>query len=165
MDEKLKKIFNKIGIDEKILVHFYNAKLKDVAVDELKNVVDIAIENDSDIPLDDYKEITDRFKKYFDDAKINLKIINNTGKSNYFREYLEMLQNDYKEEFPDLNFIADKISFTGNYLTIKAVNEKEKKDIEETMEKITRFLIDYGVVFSYTIEIDDNIRIEIDDSI
>lgn len=85
MDEKLNKILNRIGVDKKYFEEFSNAKLYDVNVDDLDNVISIKIGNDSDISCSFYNELIDKFKKYFDGATIKLKIVNQLGNCYHFK--------------------------------------------------------------------------------
>ena len=165
MDEKLRKILNKIGLEEEYFAEFLNAKLGDVNVDDLENVISISIVNNSDISYQLYNELTSKFSDYFDNARIILKIINESGTSKHCKEYFELIAQEAQEKFPNLALILSKTNFNGNNLSIRAVNEIEKFDMDMTLKKVSGILSNYGVSFSYLIDIDDNLRAEINDTI
>ena len=165
MDEKLNKILNRIGVDKKYFEEFSNAKLYDVNVDDLDNVISIKIGNDSDISCSFYNELIDKFKKYFDGATIKLKIVNQLGNCYHFKEYVDMVSSLYQDDLPNLELILKKTVLNGNFLSIKAINEIEKENFDSTIKKLYQILENYGVVFSYTIDLDLELRVEINDSI
>ena len=164
MDLKLNKILKKISVSENNYNELSNAKLSFVNVDDLNNVITIKIENNNDISYNFFQELVNKFKIYFDDAIINLSIINNSLNSNHFREYFDRF---FIEEqiIPNIDILVNKITFNGNDLSIRAVNELEKKDFEKILEEMKQFLLKYGVTFSYKIDIDDDLRTEINNSI
>ena len=165
VDDKLKKILEKIGLSNDLFDSFSNANLAGVHIDDLNNIIDIEIANDTDISYSLYNELISRFSSYFDDARINMKINNKTGRSSYLKDYLDLIIEKYIGEFPMIKTIIDKTVFNGNDLSIKAINEVQKNSIESTMEKLLNFLSKYGVFFSYEVFVDEELRQSINASI
>ena len=164
MDTKIQKIMNKINVSSDRLYEFKNAKLESNKVDDLENTVDIKIRNEDDISIDFYNELISKFEAFFD-AKINLDIINETRNSTHFQEHFNDLLDNYKDSLPLIELINNKSTIVGNDLTIKAVNELEKEEMEDTLERAKDVLGVYGTNFTYEIELDDELREEINDSI
>ncbi len=164
MDNKLQKIMNKIGISNEYLSEFKNAKLESNKVDDLENTVDIKIKNDDDISIEFYNELISKFESFFD-AKINLDIVNDTDVSSHFKEHFDNVINNYKEIIPLADFVEERSTFEGNDLTIKAVNEVAKEDIEESLKKIEDIISVYGANFTYEILYDEDLREQINTSI
>ena len=165
MEEKLKKILIKIGVSEENFDFFSNAKLSSFNIDDLENIISIEISNDTDIEYSLYEELVDKFSKYFDDAKVALKILNVTGRCNYFKDYFDMIISKYSDEFPNINSIIQKTSFAGNDLSINAINDIEKNFVEITLNKLSKLLEVYGVNFTFSIFLDDDLRANINESI
>ena len=164
MEKKIKKILDSIGLDEEFYEELEHAKLNDFDVDDLKRVVTIDISNNDDLSLNTYNELINKFEDYFD-AKIDLSIDNTFGASSHFKEHFDDVVNNYNNLIPRINSFKDKIVFNGNALTIDAVNEIDKGDIEETLERIKELIKVYGSSFSYVINIDEGIKEDIDKSI
>ena len=165
MDDKLRKIFNKINLDESYFNLFYNARINRTNIDDLNNIVTIEIVNDSDIPYELYDELVKRFSIYFDEAKINLIIKNDKEISNYFQVNFKKILDVYYEQLPNVVALEEKIEIVGNTLNVKVVNEREKKDLDNDLGKLAKFLLKYGTYFSYNIEIDNQIKEELDKKI
>ena len=165
MDEKLRKIFNKINLDESYFNLFFNAKINKTKIDDLKNTVSIEILNDSDIPYDLYDLLVELFSKYFDGATINLAITNNTSRSDHFeKNYEKILETSY-ELLPNIKALSDQIEIIGNNLNVVVVNAREKKDLDNDLNRLRKYLSVYGTKFEDSIIIDDNKRIAIDETI
>ena len=164
MDEKLQKIMNKIGVQEEYLDEFKNARLDKNRVDDLNNTVYIEISNDDDISVSFYDELVDKFNKYFD-ANIELEIINETRNSTHFQDHFDTLISNSIEEAPMAELIKKKSTIIGNDLSIKAVNELEKEYMTEELEIIRALLGVYGSNFTYQIDLDDDLREEINNEL
>ena len=78
MDEKLRKVLNKINLDESYFNLFLNAKINEYKYNKDKSTATIVISNETDIPYDLYDILVDLFSKYLDDSTINLCIINSS---------------------------------------------------------------------------------------
>ena len=165
MDEKLHKIFERINLDESYFNLFYNAKILKTEIIDLENRVVIIIENDNDIPYSVHNEICKKFSNYFDGATIVLEIRNNSDSSNNFSENFEYIMNNNKETLPNLVALENRVEIVGNSLNIKVVNEKEKEYIEEDLKKLKELINAFGTVFIYSIEIDEAIKDQIEESI
>jgi len=165
MDEKLRKILNRIGADEEKFSDFSNARLESFNIDDYNNIVSIEIANDGDISYVLYNELLTNFSSYFEGAKVVLKINNSSGKSNYFKEYFDIVLEKYIDKIPNLGIISQKIVFNGNDLTINAINDIEKSDIDFTMNKLKDIIACYGSTFTYSVVLDDDLRTNINESI
>ncbi len=165
MDDKMRKIMTKINLDESYFTLFYNAKISKNRIDDFKNAVSIEISNDGDIPYEMYDELVDKFSIFFDYATINLSILNNIDKSdNFQKNFYKIIDNNF-EDLPNIKALVDKIEIVGNTINIKVVNEREKQDFENDLSKLKKYLLPYGTTFTSSIDIDDNIRIEIEEQI
>ena len=165
MDDKMRKIMDKINLDESYFTLFSNAKISKNKIDDLKNIVSIEISNDGDIPYEMYDELVDKFSSFFDNATINLSIVSNIDKSdNFQKNFYRIIDNNF-EDLPNIKALIEKIEIVGNTINVKVVNEREKQDFENDLLKLKKYLSPYGTNFTYSIDIDDNIRIEIEEQI
>lgn len=165
MDEKMHKILKKINLSETYFNLFFNAKINKTKIDDLNNKVVIEIYNEKDIPYMLYDELVSKFKEYFDDAEIDLIIDNNKGASPNFKINFEKIIKDNYENLPNIKALEEKMEIIGNSININVVNEREKKDLEEDFNKLKKIVSKYGSNFEYKIEIDENIKIAIDENI
>ena len=164
MEKKIKKILDTIGMEDKYLEDLEYAKLDSFDVDDLKRVVTIVISNNDDLSTELYNELINKFEDYFE-AKIDLTIDNKFGASTHFKEHFDDVVNNYETLIPKMNSFKNKINYTGNALTITAINEIEKADIEETLDKVKELINVYGSSFSYVINLDDNLSKEVNKEI
>ncbi len=165
MDDKLRKILNKINLDETYFNLFLNAKINKNKIDDLENIVYVEISNDKDIPYELYDELVKKFSSYFDDATIKLNINNNKGFiENFEKNFIQLLKTS-KERFPNIKAAEEKINIIGNSLNVKVVNAREKKDLDLELQKFNKELSKYGTSFEYSIEIDNSIKESIDEKI
>ncbi len=164
MEKKIKKILDTIGMEDKYLEDLEYAKLDSFDVDDLKRVVTIVISNNDDLSIELYNELINKFEDYFE-AKIDLTIDNKFGASTHFKEHFDDVVNNYETLIPKMNSFKNKINYNGNALTITAINEIEKADIEETLDKVKELINVYGSSFSYVINLDDNLSKEVNKEI
>ena len=164
MDEKLKRIMGRINVSDDYLEEFKNAKVISNKVDDLNNTVDVVIQNDDDISSAFYDELTSKFSSFFD-ASVSLKILNETRTSTHFKEHFDNVLNTGKSVIPMIELINSKTSFNGNDLSIKAVNEVEKYGIIDSLDLLNEIVSNYGTNFTYTIDLDDELREEINTNI
>ena len=165
MDSKLKKILDKIELDQKYFDDLSCASLSKSKIDDLSNAVYVEINNNDDVSLELYKELINKFKEYFDGASISLRINNSTDESTHFKEYFDNVICANVDKFPNLSSILNKTTIEKNTLYIKAINAMEKKDIDLTLKKIEECLSIYGSSFTYSIEIDDSLKAAVDENI
>ena len=165
MNEKLRKILDKINLDESYFNLFFNAEINKTSIDDLNNLVKVEISNDGDIPYTLFDELVNKFSKYFDGAKVDLKIINSKEITNNFKTNFDKVLNEFYELLPNIKAVENKIEVIGNNLNIKVVNAREKKDLDSELNKLANLLKKYGTYFNYQIEIDNQIKVEIDEKI
>ena len=163
MDEKLHKILNKINLDEKYFNLFYNAKILKTKTDELANSITVELYNENDISFELYDELVKKFEEYFDNATIILKITNEKDISdNFEKNFKEVLK---VNRFPNIDALDLNIEFYNNSISMTVVNEREKSDLEKELKELAKYLSVYGTKFTYQINIDDNLREQIDEKI
>ena len=135
MNEKLRKILDKINLDESYFNLFFNAEINKTSIDDLNNLVKVEISNDGDIPYTLFDELVNKFSKYFDGAKVDLKIINSKEITNNFKTNFDKVLNEFYELLPNIKAVENKIEVIGNNLNIKVVNAREKKDLDSELNK------------------------------
>lgn len=165
MNERLKRILDRINVDKKYLVEFKDATLESVNIDELDNKVNIVIKNYGDISYDFYNELKEKFSLYFSDATIFLRIDNDSTTSNHFKEYFDMVVNNEEEQLPHIKLLLNKSSINGNSISVTACNEIEKKDFVTLLDKILDKIKMYGATFTYKIDIDESLSVNIENTI
>ena len=163
MDEKLRKILNKINLDEKYFNLFYNAKIVKNSVNELENTVVVEISNENDIPYELYVELVNKFKEFFDGATIKLKITNDTDNSDNFEKNINKALESNR--YPNITALNDKIEYFNNCISLVVVNDREKSDLEKELKKLEKEVAYLGTKFTYEITIDGTIKEKIDENI
>ena len=165
MNDKLKKIMDKIGISDEYLKEFKNASLNKNRVDDLDNIVYITINNDDDISFTFYDELVTKFTSYFDGADIFLNINNETRNSTHFKENFDETIKNCKDAIPLIDLILSKTEFLGNSLTTKAINVVEKADFINDLDSLKRLLGSYGTNFTYEVFLDDELKTKLNNDL
>lgn len=164
MSEEIKNILKELDIDNKYFVEFLNPEVSSYKVNDKEGYVYIEMKNDLDMSFLCYEELTEKFSLYFDNAKIELVIINNTDESPNFRDNFNKLVEDIKK-YPFLSSVLDGISFRKNKIYINVASEKLKNDLEKEIKKITKSLYKLGSSFDYVISVDESKKKELEESI
>ena len=74
MQEKLKKLFNEIGIEEELFSYFNNAEVEKIVVYDQNKELDFIIVTDQVLPIEVYNNILYKLVSYFNSIE-SIKLI------------------------------------------------------------------------------------------
>ena len=154
MQDKLKKLFNEIQVEESVLSHFDSASIEKVILYDKNKVIEFLINTNSIIPIDVYNNILDKLSKYFDSFEIiKLMILAKNIDYSILKDYYLYIM---KEICLDRNkyqiFLERDINIDNNVLTIKAYNKIECTNLIQLKQELIDKLLNYG--FKVEINID-----------
>ena len=140
MDERLTKIFTKVGINEKYFFEFSNASLKNIKINEKEKKMLIQIKTDTNISLDAYKNIKEKFKQYFQDTEIIIAIEVEKTNDRIYRSYYNDVIDFMALENPVVLNFKNRLMVGANRYYIDAINESEESQIKNYLKSINEFL-------------------------
>ena len=70
MQEKLKKLFDEIKVEESLLSYFDSASIEKVILYDKNKVIEFLINTDTIIPIDVYNNILEKLSNYFNSFEI-----------------------------------------------------------------------------------------------
>ncbi len=140
MDDKIKILLDKIGIDENHYTYFNDAKITKIKVNSKSNSWNIFIDKDELLPIDIYEELEE--KKFNLDSNVkkieivfNIKNINLNTYLSYYKYLLNILKKDLKV----LEIYEDCLRIEEDKLLLVVTTEVEKERLEKVLNKINKF--------------------------
>lgn len=159
MDEKLKKILEKIQLEEKYFLEFSDATLEKIQVNEKQKEMLIQIKNKTNISIDAYEEIKKLFESYFENTKINLYLHVEEVNDRIYRMYYNTILDQIKEEYPaSVTFLNRLYVGAGRYY-IDVLNDSEEAQLKNFIDIINKKLNCCGFP-NVQIRFNDELRIE-----
>ena len=99
MQERLKKLFDEIKIDESVYGHFENASIEKVILYDQNKIIEFLINTTSIIPIDIYNLLLEKLSSYFNGFEIiKLIIIPENIDYSLLKEYYLHIMNDVCED-------------------------------------------------------------------
>lgn len=160
MSEEIKSILRELNIDARFYEEFLNPEILNYEVNDKEEYAYIEMKNDMDISFLCYEELLTKFSSYFDEAKIELIIINENEDSLNFKTNFDKAVENIKR-YPYINSVLEKIEFRKYSIYLSVLNEKTKSDLEKEFKKLTKELLKYGTHFNYKIVIDEELLKEV----
>ena len=157
MDDKLRKILNKINLDEKYFNLFYNAKIVKNSVNELENTVTIEISNENDhgqstgimITLPNSYVFTKNIKNYTKGFKyiwneLTMKVPVDCDLVNNKRELYRIVNNNENVKYivEKMKVQSNVVGTTNNIYFSKYDPIIYTKIVDEHIELTIRYLVD-----------------------
>ena len=152
MDDKIKILLDKIGIDSNNYQYFNDAKITKIKVNSKSDSWNVFIDKDNLLPLNIYEELEE--KKYVLDKNaekiefiFNIKNIDN----NLYLEYYQYLLKQLKKELRVIDLYKDSMKLEDDFLLLIATNDVEKQKLDKVCEKVNNFYKKIG--YNFNIEV------------
>ena len=130
MEEMLEKFLNTIHMDEDKINNFQGFELIKVKINNKQNLINIFLKTDRMIDTENYKELEDRVKEYFN-SKVLINIENTGDKSLYLEDYYKYFLPEY------IGYFSDRLKVNGNnnnYIVV--YNHGEETQLNEYLDLI-----------------------------
>ncbi|MGN1358772.1 MAG: PolC-type DNA polymerase III [Bacilli bacterium] len=151
MQEKLKKLFNEIGIEEELFSYFNNAEVEKIVVYDQNKELDFIIDTDQVLPIEVYNNILYKLVSYFNSIESIKLIIRPKNIDNNLLEsyYLNVLKNICLDRAKYNIFLDRKIDILENTINIKTYNKVECTNMfslkQELIDKLNAFGFDVNI--------------------
>ena len=155
MQEKLKKLFDEINVEETIQNHFESANIEKIILYDKNKVVEFLINTKNIIPIDAYYSVLDKLVSYFKGfEEIKLIIIPENIDYSLLKEYYTHIM---KEVCLDRNkyqiFLERDIEINNNIITIKAYNKIECTNLISLKQELITKLMYFGFKVELNIDL------------
>ena len=164
MNDKIKILLDKIGIDEDHYTYFNDAQITKIKVNSKSNSWNIFIDKEELLPIDIYEELESKKMSIDPNVKkieiiYNIKNINLNTYLSYYKYLLSLLKSDLKV----LEIYEDCLKIEEDKLLLVVSNEAEKEKLEKVLNKINKFYkkLSYDNNIDIIIRHEDNIINEI----
>ena len=168
MDDKIKILIDKIGIDEEHYTYFNDAKITKIKVNSKTNSWNIFIDKDELLPIDIYEELESKKMNIDPNVKkieiiFNIKNINLNTLLSYYKYLLVLLKKDLKV----LEIYEDCLRVEDDKLVLITTTEVEKERLEKVLNKITKFYkkLSYETPIEIVLRHEDNVLEEIQEEL
>ena len=163
MQDRLKKLFNEIGVEEEILTYFDNASIDKVVIYDKNKLLDFIINTNNIIPIDVYNNVLYKLVTYFNGIEsikliINPKEIDNSKISEY---YIDIIKNISLDRSKYNIFIDREVNVLDNKIKVDTYNKVECTN----MISIRQEIIDKMRCYGFNIELDINLVLDGDNDL
>ena len=149
MEENIKKLLDKINIDETSYQYFNDARMTKIKVNSKSDSWLIFIEKENLLPVEIYEELEN--KKMILDEKANsiefVFDIKNQDNEKYLT-YYKYLLSKLKEDLRVLEIYEDCMRIEDGFLVLVTTTEVEKERLEKCLPKISNFYKKLGYKFN-----------------
>ena len=158
MQDKLKKLFENIGIDEELFIYFDGASIEKVIVYDDNKMIDFILNTKEVLAIDIYNIILDKLSLYFDNFdRVNLRIVPLEVDNSMIKEYYyDIIKNICLERDKYCIFLDREINLDNNSIKINVYNKVEYSDIvslrDELIDKLGRYGFDVSVDIDLVID-------------
>ena len=154
MQDRLKKLFEEIKLDETIIKYFDLASIEKVIIYDQNKIIEFIIKTKELISIEIYNQVLENLTRYFHAfEKLKLIIIpeniDYTKLEEYYRYTMKKISEDRSKY---LIFLERDIQIENNAITIKAYNKIECTNLIQLKQELIDTLIQYG--FKIDINID-----------
>ena len=145
MQDRLKKLFDEIKLEEPELSYFDSASIEKVILYDQNKIIDFLINTKEIIPIDTYNNVLDKLSTFFNTFELVRLIIlpKNTDYSKLKEYYLYIMNQVCLDRNKYLIFLERDIDINDNIITIKAYNKIECTNLiqlkQELIEKLSYF--------------------------
>jgi len=162
MQDKLKKLFDEIGIEENLLNYFNNASIEKVIIYDENKLLDFIINTENILPIDVYNNVLYKLISYFntiESVKLIIKPINIDN--NLIEEYYKDIMKNICLDRNKYNIFLDReIKIENNTITIDTFNKIECTNMIGLKQEIIDKMNSYG--FNIDINIDLTLEGDLD---
>ena len=154
MQDKLKKLFDEIKVEDNELSYFDNSSINKVIIYDGNKQLDFIINTDSVLPIDVYNNILYKLISYFNDIEIVKLIIKPKDiDTNLIKDYyLDIMKNICLDRNKYNIFLDREIEIKNNVIIIKAYNKIECTNLLSLKQELIEKMNNYG--FDINIDID-----------
>ncbi|MBQ2872970.1 MAG: PolC-type DNA polymerase III [Bacilli bacterium] len=154
MQDKLKKLFEEINVEDSVLTYFDNSSIEKVVLYDQNKIIEFLINTENLIPIDIYNQVLDKLTNIFNTFEIVKLVIipNNIDYSKLKEYYLSIMNEICIDRFKYQIFLDRDIDVDNNIITIKAYNKVECTDLIKLKQELIDKLFNYG--FKVEINID-----------
>ena len=168
MQEKLKKLFNEIGIEAELFSYFNNAEVEKIVVYDQNKELDFIIDTDQVLPIEVYNNILYKLVSYFNSIESIKLIIRPKNIDNNLLEsyYLNVLKNICLDRAKYNIFLDRKIDILENTINIKTYNKVECTNMfslkQELIDKLNAFGFDVNINIDLVLDGDIELKNKIE---
>ena len=158
MQDRLKKLFTEIDVEDNLLSYFNNASIEKVIIYDNNKLLEFIINTDNVISIDAYNGILSKLEAYFntiDEIKLIIRP-SNVDNSLIGEYYLDIMKNICLDRNKYNIFLDREVEINDNIITIKTYNKIECTN----MISLKQELIDK--MYNYGFDIDINIDLVLD---
>ena len=168
MDENIRKLLDKINMDESSYPYFNDAKMTKIKVNQRQNAWLIFIEKENLLPLEILEELESK-KMSLDEKASHIEFtfdIKNPDNEIYL-SYYKYLLNQLKEDLRVLEIYEDCLRLEDDFLVLVTTTEVEKNRLEKCLPKIMNFYKRMGYKFNIEVVLrhEENILQEIQEEL
>ena len=158
MQDKLKKLFNEIKVEESILEQFADASIEKIILYDKNKIIEFLINTKNIIPIDTYYAVLEKLQIYFNSFEvIKLIIIPSSIDYSLLKEYyLHIMKQVCLDRNKYQIFMEREIEINNNVITIKAYNKIECTNLIQLKQE----LIDKLMYFGFKIELNIDLVLE-----
>ena len=158
MQDKLKKLFEEIKIDESIMKNFNCASIEKVILYDKNKIIEFLVNTENIIPIEIYNQVLDKLSNYFKSFEvIKLIIIPKNIDYSLMKEYYVHIMNEICIDRNKYQiFLEREINLDYNVITIKAYNKIECTNLIQLKQE----LIDKLLYFGFKVEINIDLVLE-----
>ena len=163
MQDKLKKLFSEIGIDDEILSFFEDASIEKVVIYDKNKLLDFVVNTKYLIPIDVYNNVLYKLVTYFSEIEsvkliINPKEVDNSKISEY---YYDIIKNISLDRSKYNIFIDREIQVSDNVIKIDTFNKVECTNMISLRQEI----IDRMKCYGFDVSVDINLVLDGDNEL
>ena len=158
MQERLKKLFNEIKLEEDELQHFNSASIEKVILYDKNKIIEFLINTETLIPIYTYNNLLEKLSNCFNAFEIIKLIIipkniDYSKLENYYKHIMNQVCNERNKY---QIFLEREIDIQKNIITIKAYNKIECTNLIELKQE----LIDKLLYFGFKVELNIDLILE-----
>ena len=168
MDENIKKLLDKINMDESSYPYFNDAKMTKIKVNQKQNAWLIFIDKDNLLPVEILEELENK-KMNLDNRASHIEFTFNIKNpdNEIYLSYYKYLLNQLKDDLRVLEIYEDCLRIEDNFLVLVTSTEVEKERLEKCLSKIMNFYKRMGYKFNIEVVLrhEENILQEIQEEL
>ena len=154
MQDRLKKLFDEIKLEDAILEYFNTASIEKVILYDKNKILEFLINTENIIPIEVYDKLLTQLSNYFKEFELTKLIIipKNVDYSKLEEYYLSIMNQISIDRTKYQIFLDRNIEIENNIITIKAYNKIECTNLIQLKQELIDKLLNYG--FKIEINID-----------
>ena len=144
MKEDIKKLLEKLDIDNKYFEELSNATIEKVLLNKKRNTVCLYLNNDTNITIDLYNEIVIKLKDFFNSERVLLFINPKKVNLDYFNDYFKLSIAIINKKNPIINIFSDRLIDKDHSYYVEVLNKAEEKQVNNFLKDLNTYLNMFG---------------------